>query len=225
METMIYDESFIGEKRNYLTVIGIDTSGRVKKFICKCDCGNEKLIKPTYWYRGTVKSCGCMTKELLSQNHVSCKARIEHTDALDRIRRIYNGMKQRCYNPKNTKWDCYGGRGIKICDEWLQDRQKFEQWSLTHGYEEGLTIDRIDVNGNYEPDNCRWITNKEQQSNRRLYKGGVEYNGKRYAFKDLCNQFGVSDMFVKYRISVMGMTLEEALETPKKTLGRPRKAV
>ena len=222
---MVYDESFIGEKRNYLTVIGIDTSSRVKKFICKCDCGVIKGIKPTYWYTGKVKSCGCMTKELLSQNHVPCEVRIEHTDALDRIRRIYNGMKQRCYNPKTDRWECYGGRGIKVCDEWLQDRQKFEQWALENGYEEGLTIDRINVDGDYEPSNCRWITNKEQQNNRRLYKGGFAYKGKRYALKELCEKFDISDAFLRYRMDVLGMTLEEALETPKKTLGRPRKPI
>lgn len=225
METMIYDESFIGEKNNYLTVIGIDTSTRVKKFICRCDCGNIKNIKPTYWYRGTVKSCGCKRIELLSQQEHKHECKLEHNTDLDRIRRIYNGMKQRCYNPNGTKYKDYGGRGIKICDEWLNDRQKFEQWSLSHGYENGLTIDRIDVNGNYEPSNCRWITNSEQQRNKRLPKGGVEFKGEKYTLKELCERYNTSDAFVRYRMKILGMTLEEALETPKKTLGRPRKAI
>ena len=222
---MVYDESFIGEKRNYLTVIGIDTSSRVKKFICKCDCGNKKLIKPTYWYRGTVKSCGCKWRELNRINADLMK--IEHTPDLDRLRRVYNGMIQRCTNSNSQSWDIYGGRGITVCEEWKNDREKFIEWAFKNGYKQGLSIDRINVNGNYEPSNCRWATPKEQANNLRpsseWNRKRVEYKGKKYYLKDLIAMFDTSEPAIRYRMKTLGMTLEEALETPKKTLGRPRK--
>ena len=227
MEHMIYDETFIGEKNNYLTVIGIDTSTRVKKFICRCDCGNIKNVKPTYWYRGTVKSCGCKKQDLLKDANEH--RMVEHTPDLDRLRRIYNAMVQRCTNPNTDNWDIYGGRGIRVCDEWLHDRQKFIDWAFENGYRHGLSIDRIDVNGNYEPNNCRWATDLEQAHNRRpsyeWNRKKIEYKGEKYYLKDLAKKFDTSPEAISYRIKVMGMTLEEALETPKKTLGRPRKAI
>lgn len=87
-----------------------------------------------------------------------------------RIKRIYNSMKYRCTNPKHVSYDIYGGRGIKVCEEWLQDFQSFYDWAIANGYSNDLTIDRIDVNGDYEPDNCRWTTWKEQAKNKRKPK-------------------------------------------------------
>ena len=80
---------------------------------------------------------------------------------------IWANMKQRCFNPKATEYSAYGGRGITVCDEWKNDAKKFADWSVTHGYASNLTLDRIDVNGNYEPDNCRWIPQSEQYTNMR----------------------------------------------------------
>lgn len=157
-----YDESYIGKKNNRLKVLGITKNKANKKvFLCKCDCGNTTLVQPIIWATGKVKSCGCF------QETRSISANEEK-----RILGIYRGMKRRCYCPDDRSYAAYGGRGIKICDEWLNDKNKFLEWSLLNGYSNTLTIDRIDVNGDYSPKNCRWATYKQQYANMRPRKRG-----------------------------------------------------
>jgi len=219
-----FDESYIGKKNNRLTIIGIDESERRnRKSICKCDCGNIVEIKPTFWETGVTKSCGCLAEE----------RKLEHTPELDRLRRIYNGMIQRCYNPNSVAYKHYGDRGIYICDEWLNDREKFIEWALSHGYSNDLSIDRINNDGIYEPGNCRWADAVTQANNQRkgdkrkkpVYKPTIEFRGKMYKLVELCEMFDTSEPAIRYRMNKMGMTLEDALTTPKKCEGRPRKVV
>ena len=152
-----YDESYIGRKNNMLTVTGItwDEASGKKLFKCLCDCGNTYYAKPTLWEIGKVKSCGCYLEN-------------RSADAIptERIKSIYRGMKLRCLDKDSKDYHNYGGRGIKICSEWL-DFNNFLKWSMENGYDNKKTIDRIDFNGDYKPDNCRWTDWHTQCANKR----------------------------------------------------------
>jgi hypothetical protein len=130
-------------------------------FLCKCECGNEKEITGGDLRSGKVHSCGCYKSEKLTNENKT------HGLKNSRIYGIYYGMISRCYNQNATHYENYGGRGIFICKDWLDDFMNFYNWSLANGYRDDLTLDRIDVNGNYQPSNCRWVTMKEQGFNKR----------------------------------------------------------
>lgn len=111
-------------------------------------------------------------------------------ETYQRLDRIFFAMKRRCYNLNNNKYKIYGARGIKICDEWVDNKEEFMRWAVNNGYQADLTIDRIDVNGDYEPNNCRWITLKEQNLNRRNTIK-IKYNGNEYYLGELSNLLGI----------------------------------
>jgi hypothetical protein len=217
-----YTEEYIGRKNNYLTVIGIthDEKTGKKRFICKCDCGAIKRIKPTNWANGTVKSCGCYAKSL----HTDF---IPNTDEEKRLCRIHGGMIQRCYNKNANAYKYYGGRGITVCDEWLNSRKSFVEWALANGYRNDLTIDRINVDGNYEPENCRWADMKTQCENRRAYDRSscgrkprmIWWCGEFVELKELCKQYGIT-LQTYYNRRKKGLNTFHALtKRPEKTIG------
>lgn len=151
-----------GQRFGRLVVIkeaGRSSDGRVR-WLCKCDCGNYTSTPSTKTLRnGTCRSCGCIEKEKPNkQTHGMSKTKLFN---------VWRGMKQRCEYPKHRSYSDYGGRGIKVCDEWYHDFQAFHDWAMVAGYQEGLTIDRIDNDGDYEPNNCQWITLQENVSKRR----------------------------------------------------------
>ena len=127
------------------------------------------------------------------------KGKIMDRDIRRALARKYNGMKQRCYNPKNSEYKNYGARGIGICEEWLSNPDSFFEWGVLNGYEKGLTIDRIDVNRGYEPENCRWATMAEQQSNKRS-NVMVECNGEMVTLAEASRRIGISESAVWMRI-------------------------
>lgn len=209
-------------------------TGDKNGFICKCDCGREVFAKPTHLTDGMVKSCGqneCEYHQSLITTHGMSK---------ERLYRIWRGMKHRCYDPKSHGYPTYGGRGIDICPEWRNDVLAFMEWAKANGYSDDLSIDRIDNDRGYYPDNCRWATAVEQANNQHpkytfspkpprgtiKHKRTLEWeiNGETKSAIEWCEQYGVSVQFATYRIKVKGMTPYEALTTPKETEGRPKKS-
>lgn len=143
----------------------------------KCDCGNVKVLRVDTVFSKThpVLSCGCLKKEQDNKNlnRKGCKPKdinCIHSRVKNNLYSRWEGMKRRCYNKKFKHYKNYGGRGIKICDEWLYDFDSFYYWAISHGYKKELEIDRIDNDGDYSPENCRFITHKENMNNQRRSK-------------------------------------------------------
>lgn len=137
--------------------------GKSATWLCRCECGLEKVVYQQNLITGKSKSCGCLFREIMAEVN---KRQGTHRKTHTRLYRIWSGMKSRCYNNKTClNFKLYGGKGITVCEEWLDNFIAFYNWSMANGYEEHLTIDRINGNKGYEPDNCRWATHKEQQQN------------------------------------------------------------
>ena len=136
------------------------------QIIIKCDCGNEALVSTKSLRSGNTLSCGCLRDEMISE--VNKKHGMSHKS---RLYNVWVGMRQRCSDPNHISYHNYGGRGVRVCDTW-NDYTSFEEWSMKNGYDPSApygkcTLDRIDVNGNYEPSNCRWVDFKTQANNKR----------------------------------------------------------
>lgn len=158
---------------------GLSTKKQIY-WLCSCDCGNKVYVKTTDLTHGIKKSCGCL--QLIS-GHSNYK----YGCRTNRLYTIWKGMKARCLNINDKYYYLYGGKGISICKEWINDFASFQLWALNNGYADNLSIDRIDSNGNYEPNNCRWATSFEQNNNKKIivilqltvkqkhWQNGVEY--------------------------------------------------
>lgn len=173
----------IGNKYGRLTVISFDhANGYCKYYLCRCDCGNEKIVTRGNLFAGYTKSCGCYQKEQTS------KAKKLPNDYAH-LHRILEAMIYRCTDKRNNRYHRYGSRGISVCDEWVNNKDAFCEWSINNGYERGLTIDRIDNDKGYSPENCRWVTPREQLFN---YSKNVliEHNNEKKPIAQWCFELG-----------------------------------
>lgn len=152
-------------------------------WLFKCDCGNEKEINKSSVLSGRSKSCGCFHKKMM---HAKFSI---HNETETRLYQCWRDMKVRCLLKTNIHYKNYGGRGITICEEWLKSFVSFANWAISKGYSDNLTLDRIDVNGNYCPENCRWITQKEQAKNKRNNRK-ITFDKKTMILSDWLRFFG-----------------------------------
>ncbi len=201
--------NIVGHKFGHLTAIRCEgekhykCGAKDKPWRCVCDCGREIVITQYSLLRGT--SCGC------EQRRLQALASTTHGGHNTKLYGVWCTMKNRCNNPNVPCYNHYGGRGITVCSEWL-DFSKFMEWAFKNGYKEGLTIERVDVNGNYEPSNCKWIPSalqaKNKTNNRKLtYRGNV------YILQDLANATGVDRRLISARVK-RGWSVERAVEFP-----------
>ena len=188
-----------GKKFGRLFVVGVAyKKGYCIFWNCKCDCGKNVTVYSGNLKSGTTKSCGCYKLERVSQ------VNRKHGCTETRLYRIYEGIKNRCYNEKEPAYKNYGARGIKVCAEWINKDNGFENfknWAENNGYSDELSIDRIDVNNGYSPLNCRWANLKMQANNKRTNKY-IEYKGQRKTMSEWADETGISYKKIQYRLSV-----------------------
>lgn len=186
-------ENLVGKRFGHLIVIARGENNKTGQatWVCKCDCGKirKRNVTTSSLNCGNTIACG-ETCSFSSKKHGMSKTRIYH---------IWTDMKTRCNCTTSNVYHLYGGRGIKICDEWLNDFMAFYNWSTANGYQENLTIDRIDVNGNYYPENCRWANSSVQNNNRRT-NHFVYYKGEKYTIMQLSKKLGIRYYTLLYRI-------------------------
>ena len=203
-----------GQTFNRLTVIEKtdkrDSSGSVI-WLCRCVCGNMVEQRGRSLTSGHTKSCGCWHRE---RSSVFAKEYLRtHGLRSHRLYTTWEHMKQRCYNKNNKDYKNYGARGIIVCDEWLDDFMIFYNWAISNGYDDELTIDRIDVNGDYEPSNCRWATQEEQNNNKRSHHK-LTYNGETLTLAQWAKRINISYDTLERRINKHKWSVEKALTTP-----------
>lgn len=215
-----FSDSLVGKKYGKLTVIkpaGKSKCG-ARLWQCRCDCGNEVVVQTAQLNNGRKTNCGCVQRENFVKNisPLAHKANKKYKNSSSsRIYNCWQGMIHRCENLSDEFFASYGGRGIKVCEEW-HNFDTFADWAMSNGYADNLTIDRINVDGNYCPENCRWATNKEQANNKRNTKY-FEYEGKLNTLSQLAETFGVPYKRLYERVMKQNWDIERALTTEKIT--------
>ncbi len=174
---------------------------------CKCDCGNEKdVLERSLIYAGT-KSCGCLQKKHIQE------LRRRHGETGTRLYQAWENMRARCNRKSSREYENYGGRGIRVCDEWQNNYESFRDWALDNGYSDNLTLDRKNVNGNYCPENCRWISNQLQQYNKRTNRN-ISFNGKTQTITQWAKEYKIPVKTLQGRLDKSKWSIEKALTTP-----------
>ena len=197
-----------GKRFNRLVVVRFShNQGHKRMWECLCDCGKTTFVATCNLTSNRVKSCGCLKMEGLIQRSTTHNQR--HTNLYE----VWKTMRQRCGNPKNRAYHNYGGRGICVCNEWKSNFQSFYEWSMNNGYKQGLTIDRIDVNGNYCPENCRWVNRRIQANNMRVNKL-ITYNGETDTLANWARRLNIKYGTLEGRLKGYGWPVEKAFTTP-----------
>lgn len=174
---------------------------------CMCQCGRSSVVSTSHLTSGWIRSCGCLQRETAREVH------IKHGGQGTRLYSIWKNMISRTGIPGQRSYDYYGGRGITVCEEWKKDFEQFRNWAMRHGYQDHLTIDRIDVNGDYCQENCRWVTMKKQNNNKRN-NVRISYNGETLTLAEWSEKLGIKEITLWQRIYAYGWTIEKAFETP-----------
>lgn len=189
----IFVESYFGHK------------GKKVAWNCVCDCGNKFVTVSCHLKDGHTTSCGCYRHER------EIEANIKHGKRKTRLYTIFATMKQRCYDKNNPNYKNYGARNIKICDDWLNDFMQFYKWAISNGYTDKLTIERINVNGNYEPKNCKWIP-PELQAQNRTTNIRITFNGETDILSNWCKNLGLNYKTIHERLR-KGWKVDKAFKT------------
>lgn len=206
------------QKFGRLTALKLDhiqsrkNGGGIHYWLCQCECGNKVVVRKSALLKGHSKSCGCYKMEVLKEKNKT------HGLRYTKLYKKWLSIKKRCYNTKSQFYYCYGARGIKLCDEWLNDFKAFYDWAMANGYDENATLyqctlDRIDVNGNYEPLNCRWVNQKVQNRNSR-HNHLLTYNGETHCLTEWAEIKGISADKIRNRLKRLNWSIEKALNTP-----------
>lgn len=202
-----------GQRFGELVVLHRATNygGSATAWLCRCDCGNEKVFLAANLTTGRSTSCGCSRLRKTSQKLST------HRETKSRLYHIWGNMLTRCYNKNSAHYIHYGARGIVVCEEWKK-YENFRDWALSNGYDEHLTIERKNVNGGYDPDNCVWATRKQQANNKRTSRI-VEFEGEQHTVAEWADKLGMDKRALWDRLFVQNWSIERALTTPLRKKG------
>ena len=207
-------KDLIGQKFGLLTVVEkAEKKGKNPniRWRCRCDCGNETTVFAYHLTTGHTKSCGCLQKEFAIKHASNLNK--SHGLSNTRLHSIWSHIKRRCLDKDFRSYPDYGGRGIAVCDEWKDNFTAFYEWSIQNGYSDDLSIDRIDVNGDYCPANCRWATPKMQSNNRRNTLW-ITYKGKTQTVVQWAEELNISYQTLYARLFHRNWSIDRALNEP-----------
>ncbi len=176
-----------------------------RQMLCECACGNQKAVALSKLTSGNTKSCGCFKSDLRTQENTI------HGMAGSNLYKVWASMKQRCSNPHDKSFNDYGSRGIKVCRQWL-DFKAFYKWAIANGYQKGLTLERLDNNGDYDPSNCTWVPKAKQSGNRRNSRM-ISFHGETKTLSEWSRCLGLNREMLKYRLN-QGWDVEKAFTIP-----------
>jgi hypothetical protein len=214
------EHDLMGQRFGRLVVVGSATSQNGRRWVCMCDCGKARVVRAGHLRSGGTNSCGCLQVESC-RNALRIKVQNRElrwipSHLYPKLKNTYRNMLSRCYEPSNPRWDCYGGRGIAVCDEWLglSGRRAFYRWALDNGCDSSLQIDRINVHADYSPANCRWVNPRTQANNTRRNRF-IEWRGVRLTMSEWADRLGLSYSAMQHRID-RGWPMERIASQPQR---------